>query len=261
MQHRTGLWLFFAVVGAAACGGPSGNDFSNPGTKAGASGTASASGGSSSGGTSAAQGGGGTSGGSGGTHAAGGAGGTSADAGGTSGDTGGSGADGGSGGGLDTGGTGGSGMEVGGAAGSGADAGGTAGGGGMSTGGMGGSDASGGSAGMGAMGGKGSSDCSVLQTQYAAALAEAEACNPAIDREQCTETMPSSLRCGCAVPVNPDNKSALQKLRDLQKQGASCMLVCPAIACVAPGPPVCMPAATDTNPDAGRCMAGALTAN
>jgi len=257
MLKRTGLCLFLGVVGAApACGSPSENNFGGP-TAAGSAtmgGSSGDSGTAGKGGTSTATGGSAMGG-----SATGGSGGST---GGT--DTGGSATQGGSGGDATTGGTG---MATGGTdpgtGGTGMATGGTDPGTGGADPGTGGTMAAGmggmGMGGKGGRGGKGGSagkpNCDELAMQYDTALAAARACNAKSGKEQCTDTASSSLTCGCDVPVNPDNADAIAELTRLRKAGASCSMVCPAIACIAPGPGEC--AADSASP--GLCQAsGAL---
>jgi hypothetical protein len=255
--------FMFAIAGAVACGGPAGNDFTDPaggsGTGTGGKGGGAATGGKGgAGGTSGSSSGGkggtsGTSGSSSGTSSTtggssgtggdtGGSGGTAGDAmGGTSSETGGTAgtAGTGAGGSAGTGGT----VETGGSAG---DAmGGTGTGGTTETGGAGGTMA-------GTGGTTGSPDCEKLTQAYATALEEAKACNANSGKDQCTEQFASNLSCGCPVFVNPENKDAIAELQRLQKEGAKCMTVCPAIACVEPGSGVCEPADGTANEN-GLC--------
>ena len=233
MLKRTGLCLLFGVVGAApACGSPSDNNFSGPAAagsavKGGASGSAGAStagkGGTSSTGGSATGGTGGSTGGTGGSDVGGTGMGGSATLGGSSGTT--------TTGGTDPG-VGGTDPGIGGDPGMGGDPG--LGGTGMTTGGAGGMA---GKPGNGGSGGK--ANCDELAMQYADALEAARACNARSGKEQCTETTPSSLTCGCDVPVNPDNTDAVAELERLRKAGAGCAMACPAIACIKPGPAEC----------------------
>lgn len=108
---------------------------------------------------------------------------------------------------------------------------------------------SGGSGGVGAMGGApggGGAPCSSLATAYDEALKKAKACNPAVDMEQCTSTLPDALDCPCAPTyVNPANAEALKTLGDLKyfwdAQKCSEGIACPAIACEAPVAGSCQP--------------------
>jgi hypothetical protein len=244
MLKQTALCVLLGVAGALpACGSASDNDFSGPA----AAGSAMKGGSSGSSGSTA-------SGGSSGNSGATGKGGTSSSMGGSGGSGGGTGGTGGS----DVGGTGMGGSATQGGSSGDAATGGT----GMATGGtdpgvggtdpgVGGTDPgmggtgmmTGGAGGMGGKGGNGGSagtaNCDELTMQYADALAAARACNAESGKDQCTDTMPGSLTCGCDVFVNPDNEEAVAELRRLRKAGASCSMVCPAIACINPGPAEC----------------------
>jgi hypothetical protein len=210
-----GLTLAFAVN----CGSVTGDGTGTGGS--GGSGTGgSGSGGSGTGGS-----------GTGGDHATGGSGGH-ATGGGAGAGTGGSGT-GGSGGHA----TGGSGGHA--TGGGGGSATGGAGGGSTGTGGHAGATGSGGAAGGGGghpgggAGGSGES-CTQLSADYAAAFPAAEACTPGA-ANQCQTLMPTSLACGCSHYVNDATK-----LKAIQQQWTdqgcnNSTIVCPLIACIAPG--------------------------
>ena len=238
MKNRALLCVVGTIVGAFACGGASQTDFGDPisgSGRGGASGAGPGSGGST-GGTSVGGTSGSSQGGTGATDTGGSAnGGTAGDvvaAGGTAGDL------------VATGGTAGDLMAAGGMAGEPMGSGGTAG---DATGGTdpgtGGSANAGGSAGMatggsagkpGTGGSAGMPNCVDLNQQYTEALQAARVCNSNSGKDQCTELVPGSLTCGCEVFVNPANMEAVAELTRLRKQGARCMELCPAIACVAP---------------------------
>jgi hypothetical protein len=257
MLQRTGLCLLVGVLGAVpACGSPSDNDFSGPalggsGKTGGASGSA---------GSAATSGDSGTAGKGGSSSGAGGLSTGGSDVGGTG--TGGA-TQGGSSGDTAMGGTG---MAAGGTD---AGAGGTDAGTGGTEPGTGGTEpATGGTggmlgAGMGGKGGKGGrggaggqTSCDELAQQYVDALAAARACNAKSGKEQCTELASSSLTCGCDDPVNPDNIEAVAELRRLRKAGASCSMVCPAIACIPPEGAECAP--DDASPGLCRSVGAIL---
>jgi hypothetical protein len=97
------------------------------------------------------------------------------------------------------------------------------------------------------LGGKGGSaggpDCDMLAEVYAQALEQALVCNADSGKDQCTEKYPRSFGCGCPVFVNPDNEEAIATLNRVQKEGASCSMICPAIACIEPLSGTCEPGA------------------
>jgi hypothetical protein len=267
MPNRSELIVLCGVAAVIACGSPSDGNFSDAtgaggqtatgGSSSGKGGSADMVGGSSgkggsSGSSSGGKGGaGGTSGGA--TGATGGTtGGTGPDTGGTGTDTGGTGGGSETGGTTGTGGsTGGSGNETGGAgavagmggsgalAGTGSETGGTTGGTG-DTGGAGGTGGS--SAGDGGSGGSSTNpDCAAHARAYDMALEAARACNAGSGKDQCTQTVPGDLQCGCAVYVNPDNEEAVAELQRLMKENPEdCIVFCPAIICVEPETATCV---------------------
>ncbi|HSS39141.1 MAG TPA: hypothetical protein VLT58_10260, partial [Polyangia bacterium] len=103
---------------------------------------------------------------------------------------------------------------------------------------------SGGVSGQGGMpgtGGKTGTTCADLQTAYAAALARAKSCSPN-GSNQCQDTAPSSLDCGCETFVN--DKTMVDQIQSSWNQ-AGCQnmtSLCPAIACVRPKSGSCRPA-------------------
>jgi len=111
--------------------------------------------------------------------------------------------------------------------------------------------------GSGGTGGAPSSDggetCRGLIATYETALVEAKRCNPAVSAPQCQVTAPSSLPCpGCSVRVND-----VAMLTELRKQwtAAGCKGgICPAIACILPGAPRCIP----TDGGGGVCGSSGL---
>jgi len=124
----------------------------------------------------------------------------------------------------------------------------TGGSGGTTTGGSGGTT-TGGSGGTGGVG-----TCDALEKEYAAALADAKQCNPMMSSPQCTVLVPDELACPCDTYVSADNQLTLAKLKDLQTQWAtaSCVVPCPAIACVAPQGAGCIP--SGAGGDAAECQ-------
>ena len=103
----------------------------------------------------------------------------------------------------------------------------------------------GGSNGTGGQGG--AADCTTLATDYSGALTEAKACTPGAGG-QCKQEVDSSLSCpGCKTYVND---TTMLDAIDAQWTAAGCdkmHFICPAIACVVPGPGTCQasaPAAT-----------------
>jgi len=95
--------------------------------------------------------------------------------------------------------------------------------------------------------------CRGLITKYESALFEAKRCNPAMSAPQCQVTAPSSLPCpGCSVRVNDATM-----LTELRKQWAAAGCkggICPAIACILPGEPRCIP----TDGGGGICGSSGL---
>jgi hypothetical protein len=103
----------------------------------------------------------------------------------------------------------------------------------------------GGQAGGGGQGGKGGTGgsaltCAELQTAYAKAMVDARKCIAALAVLQCTQQVTSALACGCPTFVN--DKTELDKIK-AQWDAAACgaAILCPAIACPAPGMATCVP--------------------
>jgi hypothetical protein len=92
-----------------------------------------------------------------------------------------------------------------------------------------------GGTGKGGQGGTGGSGltCAELQTAYAKALIDARMCQANLTVVQCTQLVPV-LPCGCQTYVN--DRTELDKLK-AQWDAAGCQatILCPAIACPAPG--------------------------
>lgn len=66
----------------------------------------------------------------------------------------------------------------------------------------------------GSGGGSGTTDCATLQTELAAAVAAAMACNPAVDQIQCDGTATVSDACGCPFVANEKNPAAVTAALD-----------------------------------------------
>lgn len=114
--------------------------------------------------------------------------------------------------------------------------------------------ASGGAAsgGQGAGGGKAVS-CEMLRTQLSNYLDSAQACQRTqMNQNPCTETV--GTECGCQVPVNASNASAIDSynstLTQLKKQ-CSTGIACTAALCVNPTNATC----SMSGPSSGRCVA------
>jgi hypothetical protein len=95
----------------------------------------------------------------------------------------------------------------------------------------------------GSPGDAGSSNCDDLQSQYAATLSSAQSCDPN-GSAQCQQLVGSSLSpcSNCTTYVN--DSSALDAIAQKWQQ-AGCgdgVFACPAIACVSPSSPTCLPA-------------------
>lgn len=109
----------------------------------------------------------------------------------------------------------------------------TIGGGGGGQGGTSGQNGRGGSGGSGkGTGGTGGESCAQIETAYATALQQAKSCSLGASN-QCQQTAPSSLACGCDTFVN--DRSMLDTLQSRWNQ-ANCQngALCPAIACIMP---------------------------
>ena len=95
----------------------------------------------------------------------------------------------------------------------------------------------------------------MLVADYAEALTEARVCTPGAPM-QCRQNASAGLNgCyGCPVFVNDATK--LNEIRDewLAKRCNLPIAFCPAIACVAPGPPTCTP--RPGGAPGGQCDAG-----
>lgn len=97
--------------------------------------------------------------------------------------------------------------------------------------------------------------CDQLQKDYADTLAKARQCCALCDiADQCRETAPASLPCGCPVPINSTNTQLQKQLKDLQKQysAAGCPIgACPGCAPPPPSIPSCRP-----DPSGGQGVCG-----
>ncbi len=60
--------------------------------------------------------------------------------------------------------------------------------------------------------GGGVMSCSELEEAYAADIASALVCNPALDLEQCVFKVPGDLLCQCDIFANPENMGVLGAL-------------------------------------------------
>lgn len=115
-----------------------------------------------------------------------------------------------------------------------------------------------GGGGTGATGGTGGSTatCDMLESAYAAALAEAKTCNPVLSSLQCTQVVDTELPCPCTTYVNPANAAAVAKLASLRAEfdQKQCMegIACPAIACIPPQSGGCEP--NDPGTGGGHCV-------
>ena len=98
----------------------------------------------------------------------------------------------------------------------------------------------GGSGAGGTNGGSGGSpgeSCAQLQSDYSVELAKAKMCSPNASN-QCQQTAPDALACGCETFVN--DRSSLDQLQTRWNQaGCQNTTVCPAIACIAPKGAAC----------------------
>jgi hypothetical protein len=114
----------------------------------------------------------------------------------------------------------------------------------------------GGSTGTGGQGGNPS--CDALTTDYTTALGQAKLCTPGAP-DQCQQMVDSSLSCpGCQTYVND---TTMLDAIDAQWAAAGCdkmHFVCPAIACVVPGPASCVPSGAGPGPVAGTCVGSNL---
>ena len=85
--------------------------------------------------------------------------------------------------------------------------------------------------------------CADLETQYAAALAEAKQCSPQLPVEQCLSTADDALACPCPTTVNKG--PGTEKMDQLREQwnnlGCGDVIDCPEIACPEPAAGQCVP--------------------
>jgi hypothetical protein len=76
--------------------------------------------------------------------------------------------------------------------------------------------------------------CDDLREAYIETIAEAKACNPLIDFNECNELVPDQLDCPCSTYINPGNQAALDTLADLRARfeaNACSSGACPAVEC------------------------------
>jgi len=100
---------------------------------------------------------------------------------------------------------------------------------------------SGGAAGAGGQGGTGVQNCTEWETRYGQAMVRARMCSAILTVLQCTQQVSSKLACGCPTYVNA--KTELDMIRSEWLQTAcSLNVICPAIACPAPGTAHCVAA-------------------
>ncbi|HXU60119.1 MAG TPA: hypothetical protein VN962_00360 [Polyangia bacterium] len=84
----------------------------------------------------------------------------------------------------------------------------------------------------GGTGGNSGTSCTQLESEYATELAKAKTCSPNASN-QCQQTAPNALACGCETFVN--DRSGLDQLQSRWNQaGCQGSTLCPAIACVMP---------------------------
>lgn len=84
----------------------------------------------------------------------------------------------------------------------------------------------------GGSGGTTGTSCAQLESDYSVELQKAKMCSPDASN-QCQQTAPDALACGCPTFVN--DRSALDQLQTRWNQaGCQNTTLCPAIACVAP---------------------------
>ena len=120
----------------------------------------------------------------------------------------------------------------------------------------GGSSGNGGSGAVdGGSGGVGGSPCQSIIDSYAAVTKSAKVCNPFIDLNECSGTVPNSIACSCAPTyVNPANTEAIENLTHIQEEAFAqgCLpFGCPAIACEQPVLGTCAP---DPGGNSGTCQ-------
>src|SRR5262245_19155957 len=85
------------------------------------------------------------------------------------------------------------------------------------------------------------SDCMTLVGQYAAQLALARACDPALDVEQCTQSVAGDLACQCPTFVNPANQDALAELAALVAEWDAARCGQAPCNCAEPSGALCQP--------------------
>lgn len=76
--------------------------------------------------------------------------------------------------------------------------------------------------------------CDDLRAAYLETIAEAKACNPLIDFNECTELVPDRLDCPCSTYVNAGDQAALETLAELRARfeaNACSSGACPAVEC------------------------------
>jgi hypothetical protein len=75
--------------------------------------------------------------------------------------------------------------------------------------------------------------CSELSTSYDAALAKAKVCSVK-STNACAQTVRSGIDCGCSVPIDGAQTSAIATMDTLRKAWTDqgCTTVCPAIFCI-----------------------------
>ena len=142
------------------------------------------------------------------------------------------------------------GTEAGGRAGSGGASGSDPGSGGSETAGGGGEGGEGESGGSAGAGGKGAT-CMLLHAQYTEALEAAKSCDPNIDHDTCTESVPDSLACPCLTYVNANNAELVSELMRIRTEADKVCepQPCPAIVCAPPDRAACV-----GSTESGRCV-------
>ena len=75
--------------------------------------------------------------------------------------------------------------------------------------------------------------CSELSTAYSTALAKAKVCTVGATNA-CAQTVRSGIECGCSVPIDGAQTSAIATMDALRTAwtGKGCTAVCPAIYCL-----------------------------
>jgi hypothetical protein len=113
----------------------------------------------------------------------------------------------------------------------------------------------GGSGGVGGSVGGGGSPCQAIMDSYAAVMKSMKVCDPFIDLNECTGTVPNSIICSCAPTyINPANTEAIENLEHIQEEAFAqgCLpFGCPAIACEQPALGTCEP---DPSGNSGTCQ-------